>query len=235
MILIQKHKIYAISLFTTIATIAVFGIYFRAAAKNDIIDHITLNQHSVVIDAGHGGSDPGAVSRSGTKEKDINLAIAKKLQILLEKEGIHVILTRTNDDAIANTKAYDMYKRRLIAEESQADIFISIHQNSHTRKSVKGAQAFYYGDSEKGKILAKLIQEQFTTFLDKSNKHSAMANEKYYVLKKIPIPSVLVETGYLSNYNESRLLITEEYQQKIAQALYNGILNYFTKLNDIQN
>ena len=225
----------AITLFTVFTTFTLSGICFQTEANSEINDPITLNQRSVVIDAGHGGNDPGAVSRSGIKEKEINLAIAKKLQALLEKDGIRVILTRSDDNAIATKKAYDMHKRRIIAVESQADIFISIHQNSHKKKSVKGAQAFYYGDSEKGKLLAKLIQEQFTTFLDKSNNHTAMANEKYYVLKKIPIPSVLVETGYLSNYNESRLLTTEEYQQKIAQALHLGILNYFAKFNDTHN
>jgi N-acetylmuramoyl-L-alanine amidase len=120
-----------------------------------------------------------------------------------------------------------MNKRRLIADNSEADIFVSIHQNSFQGAAVKGAQAFYFGDSEKGKQLAQLIQEQFTTYLDRNNKRAASANQQYFVLKRTKIPSVLIECGYLTNPNEKELLTTEEYQNKVAWAVYMGILNYF--------
>jgi len=158
------------------------------------------------------------------------LAIALKLQSFLEAGGATVFVTRLDDEAISSTKQGDMYTRRIMANASQADIFISIHQNSYHGANVRGAQAFYYGDSEKGKLLAELIQEQFATFLDRDNRRPAAANQNYFVLKQVAIPSVLVETGYLTNPNESRLLTTDEYQAKVAWAIYMGILNYFASV-----
>ena len=227
---IKKHRTTIISFCAVATMLTMVGIYLRIQNEAVTVFAMPSNQRIVVIDAGHGGWDPGA-TRSGILEKDINLAIAENLQAFLEVGGAQVILTRTSDDALGVTKSSDMYNRRRIAEESNADIFISIHQNSYPNPSVRGAQAFYYGDSERAKLLAELIQEQFATFLDRNNKRPATANQNYYVLKQIPIPSVLVETGYLTNPNESRLLTTEEHQQKIAWAIYMGILNYFAQIS----
>ena len=226
---IQNHKTSIISFCAVAVILAVVGIYFHIQAEAVTVFAMPASQRIVVIDAGHGGRDPGVV-REDILEKDINLAIAKKLQAFLEIGGSQVILTRADDNALGENKSSDMQNRRRIVEESNADIFISIHQNSYSSPSVSGAQAFYYGDSEKGKLLAELIQEQFATFLDRNNRRPATANQNYYVLKQIPTPSVLVETGYLTNPNESRLLTTEEYQQKVAWAIYLGILNYFANL-----
>jgi N-acetylmuramoyl-L-alanine amidase len=206
------------------------GIHSRHRAENVEVFSVPANKRVIIIDAGHGGRDPGVVSASGILEKDINLAVALQLQMLLENGGAYVIMTRADDDALGGNKTEDMNRRRIIADEAQADIFISIHQNAYASPNVRGAQAFYYGDSENGKLLAEFLQEQFKTYLDRDNRRVAAANQQYYVLRRTKIPSVLVECGYLTNPNESNLLTTEEYQNKVAWAIYMGILNYFSNL-----
>jgi len=216
-----------------VAAVLLCGVvvyFYVRASKVQTVETFAMpvNRRVIVIDAGHGGFDPGVIGVSGLEEKTINLAIAEKLQILLEAGGAHVIMTRIDDSAIARTKRADMDSRRKIANESDADIFISIHANSYPCASVRGAQAFYYTGSEQGKLLAELIQDQFRQLLDR-NKRNATGNENYYVLKRITIPSVLVETGYLTNPNESKLLTGEEYQYKVAWAIYMGVLNFFAQ------
>ena len=185
----------------------------------------------IVVDAGHGGADPGKVGINGVLEKDLNLAIAKKLKALLEKKQYRVVMTREkdaglNDSATDNKKVQDMRRRcEVIAKE--APVFtISIHQNSYPEEYVKGAQCFYFGQSEDGKRLAETLQESLRNTLDPENKREAKANESYYLLKKTPSPTVIVECGFLSNGAEAALLMTEEYQQKVASAVCDGICNY---------
>jgi N-acetylmuramoyl-L-alanine amidase len=223
--LFTNHKKYLITAFILLITFIAASLY----ANDETVTTFAMptNQKVVVIDAGHGGWDPGVVTKTGTLEKDINLAVAEQLQILLETGGAYVIMTRADDNALGDSKNQDMNRRRLIAEQAGADIFISIHQNAYASQNIRGAQAFYFGDSDKGKRLAELIQIQFITYLDRDNQRVATANQQYYVLKRTSIPSVLVECGYLTNPNESRLLTTEEYQKKVAWAIYLGIINYF--------
>jgi len=228
--LLKKYRNVILPMCVVAALLTGVGVYFRTQAGATTTFPMPANRRVVVIDAGHGGFDPGVVGAQGQLEKDINLEIALKLQALLELGGAEVIMTREEDAATGRTKSQDMHNRRAIANDSGADIFISIHQNSYHGANVRGAQAFYYGDSEKGKLLAELIQEQFATFLDRDNRRPAAANQNYFVLKQVAIPSVLVETGYLTNPNESRLLTTDEYQAKVAWAIYMGILNYFASV-----
>ena len=118
------------------------------------------------------------------------------------------------------------HERCSIIEEAQADVVISIHQNSFHDSSVSGAQVFYYGQSENGKRLADVLQEHLISEVDPQNTRVAKANESYYLLKKTPTPTVIVECGFLSNQAEADLLLTEDYQNKIAHAIYQGILSY---------
>lgn len=180
----------------------------------------------IVIDAGHGGWDPGTVKES-IQEKDINLNIAKKLQAYLEEGGATVLITRLDDAGLAATKSGDMRERKHIANTSQADIFISIHQNSLGSANVRGGQVFYFNQSDNSKKLSEYIQKHLKEFVDPENRFLPKANENYYVLKQTNMPAVLVECGFLSNPSERAKLVTEEYQERIAWGIYMGIVDYF--------
>lgn len=185
----------------------------------------------VVIDAGHGGADPGKVGQSGTLEKEINLSLALKLREYLERDGIQVVLTRETDDGLysagaQNKKREDMAARVRIISEVQPEFVVSIHQNSYPTAECKGAQMFYYKGSEKSRQLAELLQTTFLEVLQDGNKRQAKENAEYYLLRKTACPIVIAECGFLSNPSEEALLKTEEYQEKVAEALYLGIKQY---------
>ncbi|MGN0407753.1 MAG: N-acetylmuramoyl-L-alanine amidase [Bacteroides sp.] len=188
----------------------------------------------VVLDAGHGGSDSGKISVTGTLEKDLNLSIVKKLQVMLEDADYEVILTRTDENGLysetdRNRKIADMKKRCQIINESNADIVVSIHLNSFTDPKVNGAQVFYYKHSAEGKILASCIQESFKNNLNPDNKRVEKYNDSYYMLLNTKLPTVIAECGFLSNEEEAALVDTEEYREKIARAVFEGIENYYQK------
>lgn len=183
------------------------------------------------LQSAHGGSDPGKVGINGALEKDINLSIALKLKDLLEQREISVVLTRDSDAGLSpadatNKKAADMQKRCQMITDADPAFTVSIHQNSYTTEDIKGAQVFYYGQSENGKRLADVLQEHLISEVDPQNTRVAKANESYYLLKKTPTPTVIVECGFLSNRSEADLLLTEDYQSKLAHAIYLGILSY---------
>lgn len=189
-----------------------------------------LNGKVVVIDAGHGGADPGKVGTLGTKEKEINLAISYRLRDVLNRQGYVVILTRSTDaglygDATSGKKIADMKQRVAIMNEAGADYVISIHQNSYPSEEVHGAQAFYYSSSASGKALAESIQQSLLA-MDPSNHRQAKANNDYYILRHTELPVVLVECGFLSCPTEESLLLTEEYQWKLAEAIAEGLEAY---------
>jgi N-acetylmuramoyl-L-alanine amidase len=188
----------------------------------------------IVIDPGHGGRDPGKVGINGALEKDINLAIALRLKDLLEQNDIHVIMTRTEDvglysESDSNKKRVDLNNRIKIINSSNAAFAISIHQNSFSQESVKGAQVFYHTQSEEGNILAVTLQEQLKETIKDGNHRKAKSNTSYYMLKHTTCPLVIVECGYLSNRAEAALLVEEEYQEKMAWAIHLGIMKHLNK------
>lgn len=185
----------------------------------------------VVLDAGHGGDDPGKVGINGAKEKDVNLAITMLVKEYLEAEDVKVVLTRETDaglyDAGAdNKKVQDMKRRVDVFETSGAALAVSIHQNSYPEEYVHGAQVFYYTDSTEGKRLAECIQSCLIALVDSENTRQVKANDSYYLLKKTGIPIVIAECGFLSNSTEAALLCEEEYQRSVAWAIHLGILQY---------
>lgn len=205
-----------------------------AGSNKNVADDKEENKKTILLDPGHGGIDPGKVSVTGTNEKEINLEIAKKVEKLLTDHGYEVIMTREDDnglykDSDTNKKAADMKKRCLMAEENNADILVSIHQNSYQSEGVKGAQVFYYSNSEEGKKLAKAIQKGFKEILDTGNGREAKANDSYYILLNVKCPAVIAECGFLSNYEEAQLLEKEKYQEKVAEAIVSGVDDYFEK------
>ena len=185
----------------------------------------------VVIDAGHGGNDPGKVGVDGSLEKDINLQIAMRLKQYLEAADVEVVMTREEDMGLyseddSSKKMADMKKRCEIIDESGAELVVSIHQNSYHEEYVSGGQVFYYKDSEKGKKLAEILQERFTYVLGEENRRLAKANGNYYLLLHVKCPIVIAECGFLSNWKEAALLQNADYQDRMAWTLHMGILEY---------
>lgn len=199
------------------------------SAYNQTEDKITI-----MVDAGHGGNDPGKVSVSNDLEKDINLQIALKLRDILKSQDIEVVMTRETDDGlyeegVSNKKVSDMKKRVELAKDKQADMVVSIHANSYVNDSVCGAQVFYYKDSEGGEALAKLIQKNISKVSTLNSNRDAKSNNDYYILRNVSVPSVIVECGFLSNPAEASMLKNEEYQRKIAWSIHLGIMEYLNQ------
>lgn len=185
----------------------------------------------VVLDAGHGGEDPGKVGNGNIYEKDINLAITGYVKNYLEMNDYQVVLTRQGDESLGTTakgfdKNADMRERLSAIEEAGADIGVSIHQNSFTEPGVEGAQVFFYQSSSEGKELAESIQKSLWQRLAGRKKREIKSDNSYYILKNSTIPMVIVECGFLSNPEELQLLQQEEYQKQVAWAIYMGIENF---------
>jgi len=208
-------------------SIVIVAILVSVEKNYEVVEaYMPVAQKVVLIDAGHGGEDPGAMT-GNIEEKELNLKIALKLKAYLEQGGSYVLMTREEDEALAKNKKSDMYRRKEIANSSEADIFVSIHQNYNRRASAQGAQVYYFEKSEKSKKLGLSIQEQIKKFANPSNKMTSMANTEYYVLRQTVMPAVLVECGFMSNSGERWKLTTDDYQERIAWAIYLGIVNYF--------
>ena len=187
-------------------------------------------KYTVVIDAGHGGIDPGKIGTNGIYEMDINLVIAYKLSDILEENQVRVIMTRRDNnglykDSDENKKMSDMNKRIEIINSSEGDVVVSIHQNSYTSSEAKGAQVFYFEESEKGERLAKSIQRELLKMYE-SNIRQEKSDGDYFILRKSDIPAVIVECGFLSNEEEAKLLSQGDYQMKIATSIADGVMRY---------
>lgn len=194
--------------------------------SHGVVPAVRQDNTVIVIDAGHGGFDGGAVGRlTKINESNLNLAVAIKLRSLCMQAGYGVIMTREDDNALGSTKSADMAKRRAIIEESNADVVISIHMNKFSDPSVAGPQVFYFVESEEGEALALCIQEAFNDEL-MPKRPRIQKSERYFILRCGTAPCVIAECGFLSNEEEERLLQMDDYQQKCAQAIYDGITAY---------
>ncbi|MBO5094916.1 MAG: N-acetylmuramoyl-L-alanine amidase [Lachnospiraceae bacterium] len=188
-----------------------------------------IKKTCVVIDAGHGGDDPGKIGINGAAERDINLQVAQKVKMFLEMEGIETVMTRKDekglyDSGAENKKVQDMKRRIAMIEETAPEITVSIHQNSYPEEYVKGAQVFYYKDSPESKTAAEIMQKSLKRRLDPENHREAKANASYYLLKKTSTPVIIVECGFLSNREEAAKLAEEDYQEQVAWAVFMGIM-----------
>lgn len=181
----------------------------------------------VVVDAGHGGKDPGKIGVNDVLEKDLNLAIAKRVQVGLEKEGIQVVMTR-KEDVSEESKLSDMKKRVELINEIHPAITVSIHQNSYSDPSVRGAQVFYFTHSKASEEAASVMQEMLRAY-DSENTRQIKANDIFYMLKKTEVPTIIVECGFLSNPTEAEKLTSEDYQQQMADAICKGIIKWLDK------
>lgn len=187
----------------------------------------------IVLDAGHGGVDGGASSRDGVIEKDINLAIVLYLRDYLQQAGALVYLTREGDYDLAEEgvkgyskrKTQDLKARVKTIQDRKPNLVVSVHLNSVPSSKWSGAQSFYYSGSKEGERLASILQKEIKDSLGNTNR-TAITNDKVYLLNSLSMPTALVEIGFLSHPEESRLLADETYQKKVAAALYRGILRY---------
>ncbi|MFS0673552.1 N-acetylmuramoyl-L-alanine amidase family protein [Ornithinibacillus sp. 179-J 7C1 HS] len=188
----------------------------------NIIEKAPGESYKVVIDAGHGGEDPGAIGASGSYEKDFTLQLAKKVQALLEQESeLEVYMTRKEDVFLsAETR-----ERPNFANSKQADLFVSIHGNTFEDPAVTGTETFYYHKNSKklANTLHKHVVRE-TGFRDRGVKR-----ENYFVLKDTTMPAVLLEVGYITNPHDEERMLSEDFQQSVAEAIRDGILEYLSK------
>ncbi|RCX13956.1 N-acetylmuramoyl-L-alanine amidase [Fontibacillus phaseoli] len=195
---------------------------------------LPLAGQTIVLDAGHGGPDGGAVSKQGVIEKDINLAVALYLRDYLQQAGAIVVMTREDDRDLADaeTKGYkkrkteDLKQRVRFIEEQGAELFLSIHMNSVPSPRWRGAQTFYYLNNGNSANLADLIQQELRRNLENTDRVAKQSDKPVYVLEALKIPAALVEVGFLSHPEESELLGDDRYQRKVAASIYQGILRY---------
>lgn len=185
----------------------------------------------ILVDAGHGGSDPGMIGVGGLEEKGINLSISLLLRDTLEKSGYSVIMTREEDEGLydssaANKKAQDMQRRIAMIREHMPVLSVSIHQNSYRDAGVHGPQVFYYESSVEGKKLAEAVQSSLNDLLEVDRPRKVKGNTSYYLLKRSSGTLVIVECGFLTNPVEAQKLQTKEYQEKVAAAVSEGIRTY---------
>ncbi len=190
---------------------------------------------TLVIDAGHGGFDGGAVGATGTTEQDINLSIAQRVQSLAAFFGVPTTMTRTNEQAldydpsrsVRDNKIADIKAREQLVQDEKNPVFISIHLNKFSDPQYHGAQVFYSSNHAGSRALAELLQEALIAGCDPSNNRQARpAEQSIYLMKVLTCPAVIVECGFLSNPAEEALLGNEEYHKKLAACIVSGYLQY---------
>jgi N-acetylmuramoyl-L-alanine amidase len=243
MVIHKKKLILSLVVIVSLALLAYVDLRQRTTtffktAKTDGIK-------TIVLDPGHGGEDPGAVSDySETKEKDVNLEVALKLKTILEKDGYRVIMTRKEDvlkfepgtTNIVQKRRQDLETRKKLIDESGADIAVSIHLNKFPQTQYSGAQVFYPPDFPESKRLAESLQLKIREIVDPNNKREALVKKETIILLKEPkVVTAMVECGFLSNQDEERLLVTKAYQEKIIQGIREGIQYYFSQEKDKEN
>lgn len=208
----------------TIDTISVLG--GTGVISDALVNKLIQKQGTgirVCLDAGHGGYDPGAIGPTGVREKDVTLAITLKLGRILKQNGIDVVYTRTSDVVSwPSNETKDLQKRCDIANNANVQYFVAIHANSADISNAKGTEVYYSSGSKNGEKLAKAIQDEVVKATELYNRGVKTAN--FYVLKNTNAPAALVETGFISNTTEEKLLKSDVFQEKMAQAIAKGIL-----------
>ena len=225
-------KIIAAAGLTLLLSIYVALLCVRTRAAASPSDRFT-----VVIDAGHGGIDGGVSGiTTGVKESELNLDIARKLKTKFDKSGAKTVMTRKTEAGLYGIyskgfKRRDMQKRKQITLNAKADVFVSIHLNYYSSPLRRGAQVFYKIDDEKSKSLADIVQAELNGGKECERDYTALAGD-YYVLNEADCAAILCECGFLSNAEDEKLLLTDEYRAEIAEKIFNGIEKYRFRLVD---
>lgn len=221
-------------------TAAMIGCFALLAVCARVTDNAlptaveTAEKPVIVLDAGHGGLDSGAVGKSGLLEKDVNLSVVKKLASMLKMSGFEVVLTRNEDisiydpgvEGIRNQKLSDMDNRLEIVQKYPDSIFLCIHQNNYTDPQYFGGQMFYNNNNPENRTLAQIMQNRFATLQPGNDREIKLSGEELFLLKSNPNPSLLIECGFLSNPKEEALLATDEYRQQTAFTIYCGLIEF---------
>lgn len=234
MIVIKRSSIVIISVL--ILTVFTFVVCFGAISQTTI-GEASSTGIKVVLDAGHGGVDKGVSGvNTNIPESELNLSVVKKLEKYFIDAGIAVVLTRSSDAglygfATKNLKKKDMQKRSEIINKAEPELVISIHMNQYTLSSRRGAQVFFKNGSEQGKLLASCVQNSFNNMEQSSRECSSLSGD-YYILNCSNFPSIIAECGFLSNPKDEALLITDEYQNDIAYAIFKGSIDYLSQTSD---
>lgn len=220
----------AILLVLSVMIMLVFSVLWQGSTA--VVSHFEKG-HIVMLDPGHGGYDPGAITKQGVYEKSINLQIAQKVKEMLGPSGIEVYLTREEDidyvpDGVrgkTTKKQIDLNRRIDMAKEAYADVFVSLHVNATATGQESGSETFYHYQSESGKKLAELIQQELIK-IPGMNRRIAKPGD-FYIINNTSMPTVIVEVGYLSSVKEQKKLQQSWYQEQLARAIAKGIANYF--------
>ena len=242
MIILSKKKILytigIVSMFIFTYMITAYNVGNNKINNLETVQTVALpvDKKVIIIDARTSGNQMRELKVvNGTTEAESNLKIALKLQNLLEQSGATVILTRSDDNSIYDIdsktlrqkKISDIHNRVKIGNESSADIFVSIHLNKIPQNQYWGWQTFYKEESAEGQKLATSIQNSLNESIQKENTRTPMKLDNVYIIKHVEIPTTIVECGFLSNPEEEQLLLTDEYQNKLAWGIYTGIMDYF--------
>lgn len=221
-----KKRTLCVFLVILVAICSIVGVCYTVRATGS-----PKTQYTIVIDAGHGGTDGGAVGRkTGITESEINLQYAQTLKEVLQNLGIKVVMTRTDLNGLyspfaSNKKKDDMEKRKRIIEESGADLVVSVHMNAFPLSSSRGAQVFYGLNNQRGEALAASVQSRLQDV--SSYAREGVKEGDFYILNCTSLPGILVEFGFLSNAEEEALLVREDYRKQMCEAVAFGILNFY--------
>ena len=235
MILLNKKRILFI-ITIIICSILSFSTQNHQDCNLVVTSSTPVSNHTVILDAGHGNPDGGATNNNGDiVESNLNLDIVLKLQNLLESANCNVILTRSDQNGIyeadattiRDKKISDMKNRANIANESKADIFVSIHMNKLAESKYTGWQTFYKNQDDASRKIASQVQKSLNNFMEKENSREIKSISGIYLTKHINIPLIIVECGFLSNPQEAILLNSDNYQNELAWSIYIGIMDYF--------
>ncbi len=234
-----KNKLSAVAVLAAcFVVIAVSADYSNLNARNVSGNNVS-EKKVIILDAGHGGMDSGAVGINGELEKNINLAIVKNLRDMLTLSGFEVILTRDSDisihdsgvTGIRNQKVSDMENRLDIVKKYKDCIFLSVHQNKFTESEYFGAQVFYNENNPDNRLLAQIMQDNFKVIQEGNDREIKLSGDELYLFKDTVVPAVLIECGFLSNPDDAKNLSDPLYQKKVSFMIYNGIIRYLQTVN----
>ena len=229
---INKKKLIVYVATVMIAVLAIASIGQQSAT----VSAVPSSNHIIILDPGHGGADGGASGADGTVEKELNLQIALKVQNLLQQSGCTVFMTRSDDRSLSTIedeinrmrKVADLNNRKELTEQLNVEGFVSIHMNTFTDSKYFGSQVFYSSSPADSKYLADYIQEEIRLIDPENTRVTKNGSGSIFILNEVSVPSVVVECGFLSNDKDLARLKTEEYQNKLAGAIYNGIVKFYS-------
>lgn len=241
----KKRMIYVLTMLS-VCIVYLAANNLRDMKKDRLIDvnSTPITNKTIILDAGHGLPDEGAVGFYATSEQAINLSITMKLQKMIEQSGAKVVLTRSDENgiystdskSIKNKKISDIKNRVKIGNESSADIFVSLHLNKYPPSGIyRGWQTFYQGNNPKSKLLSELLQINVNKNIEYKNNRVPHKISGVYIMNHVEIPTVIIECGFLSNQEETALLKTDAYQNKLAWGIFVGIQNYFEQEEKLIN